>query len=123
MLPRDKTLEEIHDATHRHPKHLQKKTEDKTRQLSEVADVFAGRSRVSAIKEEDLPDNLRAMKPERRAEEVDRQMSQRKALNEKLAALVAKRDKYVAEQRSKAPPKTSSFDRVVEDTLKAQIKR
>ena len=50
-------------------------------------------------------------------------MSQRKALNEKLAALVAKRDKYVADQRDKAPPKASSFDRVVEDTLKAQIKR
>jgi hypothetical protein len=50
-------------------------------------------------------------------------MGQRKALNEKLSALVAKRDKYVAEQRAKAPPKTSSFDRVVEDTLKAQIKR
>lgn len=138
------------------PKHLQKKTEDKTRQLSEVAaaapaqasemasylnkrskatseavtgagdlvaDVFAGRSRVAAVKEEELPDDLRAMKPEQRAEEVDRKMSQRKALNEKLAALVAKRDKYVADQRSKAPPKASSFDRVVEDTLKAQIKR
>jgi hypothetical protein len=31
-------------------------------------------------------------------------------------------DKYVAEQRVKAP-KASSFDRAVEDTLKAQIKR
>ena len=56
-------------------------------------------------------------------DELDKQMKQRKALNEKLAALVAKRDKYVAEQRDKAPPKSSSFDRVVEDTLKAQIKR
>jgi len=36
-----------------------------------------------------------------------------------LSALVAKRDKFVAEQRDKAPPKASSFDRVVEDTLKA----
>jgi hypothetical protein len=36
------------------------------------------------------------------------------ALNEKLAALVAKRDKYVAEARDKTPPKASSFDRVVE---------
>jgi len=45
------------------------------------------------------------------------------ALNQKLSALVAKRDKFVAEQRDKAPPKASSFDRVVEDTLKAQIKR
>jgi hypothetical protein len=70
-----------------------------------------------------LPDNLRAMKPEQRMDEVNKQMSQRKELNEKLAALVAKRDKYVAEQRVKAPAKASSFDRVVEDTLKAQIKR
>ena len=87
------------------------------------ADVSAGRSSFSTIKDEDLPDNLRAMKPEQRSEEVNKQMSQRKALNEKLSALVAKRDKYVADQRAKAPPKASSFDRVVEDTLKAQIKR
>ena len=138
------------------PKHLQKRTEGKTKQLSEVAaaapaqasemasylnkrskatseavtgdgdlvaDVTAGRSSFSTIKEEDLPDNLRSLKPEQRVEEVNKQMSQRKALNEKLGALVAKRDKYVAEQRAKAPPKASSFDRVVEDTLKAQIKR
>jgi hypothetical protein len=63
------------------------------------------------------------MKPEQRVDEVNKQMASRKALNEKLSALVAKRDKYVAEQRAKAPPKASSFDRVVEDTLRAQIKR
>jgi len=56
-------------------------------------------------------------------DEVNRQMASRKALNEKLAALVAKRDKYVADQHDKAPPKASSFDRVVEETLRAQIKR
>jgi proline racemase len=135
---------------------MQKRTESKTKQLSDVAaaapaqasemasylskrskatseavtgagdlvaDVAAGRSSFSTIKDEDLPDNLRAMKPEQRADEVNKQMNQRKALNEKLSALVAKRDKYVADQRAKAPPKASSFDRVVEDTLKAQIKR
>jgi hypothetical protein len=63
------------------------------------------------------------MKPADREAEVDKQMGQRKVLNEKLAAIVAKRDKYIAEQRAKAPPKASSFDRVVEETLKAQIKR
>jgi uncharacterized protein YegL len=88
-----------------------------------VADVYAGRSKLSSIKEEELPDNLRALKPEQRSEEIDKQMNQRKALNEKLSALVARRDKYVADQRTKTPPKASSFDRVVEDTLKAQIKR
>ncbi len=70
-----------------------------------------------------MPENLRAMKPEQRMDELNRQMNQRKALNEKLGALVAKRDKFVAEAQAKAPPKASSFDRVVEDTLKAQIKR
>src|SRR3954469_8147011 len=138
------------------PRARQKRTEDKTRQLSQVAaaapsqasemasyinkrskatseavtgdgdlvaDVGSGRNSFSAIKEEDLPDNLRAMKPEQRMDEVNKQMKQRKELNEKLGALVAKRDKYVADARAKAPPKASSFDRVVEDTLKAQIKR
>ena len=138
------------------PRALQKRTEDKTRQLSQVAaaapaqasemasylnkrakasseavtgdgdlvsDVKAGRTSFSAIKDDDLPENLRALKPEQRMDELNRQMNQRKALNEKLGALVAKRDKFVAEARVKAPPKASSFDRVVEDTLKAQIKR
>jgi hypothetical protein len=45
---------------------------------------------------------------------TNKQMKERNALNEKLAALVAKRDKYVAEARDKTPPKASSFDRVVE---------
>ena len=138
------------------PAPMQKRTEEKTKQLSQVAaaapaqasemasylnkrakvsseavtgdgdlvsDVTAGRTSFSAVKDEDLPAYLRAMKPEQRMAEVNKQMSQRKALNDKLATLVAKRDKYVAEQRVKAPPKASSFDRVVEDTLKAQIKR
>jgi hypothetical protein len=137
------------------PRALQKHTEDRTRQLSQVAaaapaqasemasylnkrarvsseavtgdgdlvsDVAAGRTSFSAIKDDELPDNLRALKPEARSDELNKQMKQRNALNEKLGALVAKRDKYVAEQRDKAP-KASSFDRVVEDTLKAQIKR
>jgi hypothetical protein len=139
------------------PGALQKRTEGKTKQLSQVAaaapsaasemasyinkrskyaseavtgdgdlvaDVKAGRASVSDIKEEDLPANMRAMKPEQRMDEINKQLASRKALNEKLSALVAKRDKYVADQRAKTPsPKTSSFDRVVEDTLRAQIKR
>ena len=88
-----------------------------------VSDVAAGRQKLDAVKDAELPDNLRTLRPEQRMDELNRQMRQRKALNEKLAALVAKRDKFVAEQRAKAPPRASSFDRVVEDTLRAQIKR
>jgi hypothetical protein len=138
------------------PRALQNRTEDKTRQLSQVAaaapaqasemasylnkrakvsseavtgdgdlvsDVAAGRQKLDALKNDELPDNLRSMAPEQRMDELNKQMQQRRELNQRLAALVAKRDKFVAEQRDKAPPKASSFDRVVEDTLKAQIKR
>jgi von Willebrand factor type A domain len=136
------------------PRALQKRTEDKTRQLSQfaaaapasemasylnkrakvsseaitgdgdlVSDVAAGRQKLDAVKNDELPDNLRAMAPAQRIDELNKQMQQRHELNQELAALVAKRDKFVAEQRSKATPKASSFDRVVEDTLKAQIKR
>jgi hypothetical protein len=138
------------------PRAFQKRTEDKTMQLSQVAaaapaqasemasylnkramrsseavtgdgdlvsDVSSGRQKLASLKDEELPDNLRALKPEQRAAELDRQMKDRKALNEKLAGLVAKRDRFVAEARDKAPPKASSFDRVVEETLRAQIKR
>jgi uncharacterized protein YegL len=138
------------------PRAFQKRTEDKTRQLAQVAaaapaqasemasylnkrarvsseavtgdgdlvsDVAAGRQKLGSVKDDELPDNLRALNPEQRVAELDKQMKERNALNERLAALVAKRDKYVAEARAKAPPKASSFDRVVEDTLRAQIKR
>jgi hypothetical protein len=143
------------------PRAMQKRTEDKTRQLSEVAaaapasasdmasylnkrakisseavtgdgdlvsDVTSGRQQLATIKDDELPDALRKLSPEQRAAALDQQMQTRKALNEKLAALVAKRDKYVAEQQAKSAsnasaPKASSFDRVVAETLKAQIAR
>jgi hypothetical protein len=88
-----------------------------------VSDVAAGRQKLDGVKEDELPDNLRKLAPEQRAAELETQMAARKALNVKLAALVQKRDGFVAAQRDKAPPKASSFDRVVEETLKVQLKR
>jgi len=87
-----------------------------------VADAAKGKTSVATVAEADLPERLRAMKPEQREAEVAKQVEQRKALSEKLAALVAKRDKYIADQAVKSP-KTSSFDGVVRETLKAQIAR
>src|SRR4051812_12889962 len=90
------------------PAPMQKRTEDKTRQLSQVAaaapsqasemasylnkrakasseavtgdgdlvsDVAAGRQKLSAVKDSELPDNLRVLKPEQRMDELNRQMS------------------------------------------------
>ncbi|MDB5515074.1 MAG: von Willebrand factor, type [Tardiphaga sp.] len=89
-----------------------------------VSDVAAGRQKLDGVKDDELPDNLRRLNPEQRMAALKGQMKTRNTLNQKLAALVQKRDAYVASQRDKSPGnKTSSFDRVVEETLKAQIKR
>ncbi len=89
-----------------------------------VGDIASGRKKLDAVSESDLPKDIRDLpKPQRQAK-IDAQISERKTINDKLAALVAKRDSYIAEQRAKAPKKSAtSFDRAVEDTLKAQIRR
>ena len=89
-----------------------------------VADVAAGRQRLDSVKDADLPDALRPMKPSERQAAIDKQMAERKALNAHLTELVRKRDQYVLDKRNTMPAKTAdSFDRAVADTLKAQIKR
>ena len=58
---------------------------------------------------------------EQRAEEVDKQMSQRKALNESRRCW--RSATTTSPTSAQGAAQASSFDRVVEDTLKAQIKR
>ena len=89
-----------------------------------VADVAAGRQKLSSVKDDELPDSLRKLEPAQRQAAIDKSMSERKVLNERMAELVKKRDQYVLEQRKNAPQKTAdSFDRAVEETLRAQVKR
>ncbi len=89
-----------------------------------VADVTNGRQKLADVKDEDLSDKLRNMKPAERQVLIDQQMTKRKALSDRMTALVKKRDQYVIEQRKKAPTRVAdSFDRAVEETLRAQIKR
>lgn len=136
---------------------LQKRAEEKTRQLSQVAAaapvqasemasylnkrskvsseaitgdgdlvsaVASGRATLESVKDEDLQEDMRKLSSEQRKLELDKQTQLRKALNERLAALVQKRDSFIAEKKRNAGSATkSSFDSVVENTLKAQIKR
>ena len=88
-----------------------------------VSDVKSGRKKLDQVPEGELPEDLRKLAPAERQARIDTQMSQRQALNEQLAGLVAKRDTFVAEKRKAAPKPASSFDTAVEATLKAQIKR
>jgi hypothetical protein len=89
-----------------------------------VADVAAGRQKLGSVAEAELPDTMRKLTPAQREAELNRRMSERKALVERMAELVRKRDRHVEEQRGKAPARTAdSFDRAVEETLRTQVRR
>jgi hypothetical protein len=87
-----------------------------------VADYAAGRARLDQIKDDELPPALRDVPKPQRSAVLEQQSNERRELNAKLAELVARRDAYIAEQRGKQRPRTSSFDQAVAATLKAQIK-
>jgi hypothetical protein len=89
-----------------------------------VSDVKAGRQKLAAVKDDELPEQVRRMNAAERAAFVDKQVAERKTLNERMTALVRQRDRYVLDQAKTAPMRTAdSFDRAVAATLKAQIKR
>ena len=89
-----------------------------------VADLKAGRQKLAAVKDDDLPNALRNMSAAERADFIDEQAARRKSLNERMAALVKQRDSYMREKAKNAPaPAANSFDRAVADALSVQIKR
>jgi hypothetical protein len=91
-----------------------------------VADVTAGRQDLAKVKEDELPDALRSLKPEERQEAIAKRLGERGKLNERMTELVRKRDAFVAEQQKKqvaSGKPADSFDRAVQSTLRAQIKR
>jgi hypothetical protein len=89
-----------------------------------VADIKAGRQKLDAVKEDELPDAVRGMNADARRDFIDKQMTTRKTLNERMSALVKQRDQYARDQAKASPqPTGDSFDRVVEETLRGQIKR
>jgi hypothetical protein len=51
-------------------------------------------------------------------------MAERKDISDRMSDLVKRRDAYVRDKRMTAPaPAANSFDRAVEETLRAQIRR
>ena len=88
-----------------------------------VADVASGRQPLGGVKDEDLPETLRALPQAERQAAIDKRLAERRQLSARMAELVRKRDRFVDEKRKSSPRPADSFDRAVAETLKAQVKR
>lgn len=87
-----------------------------------VADVAAGKIAVGDVKPAELPEELRALAPEQRAERVKAQVARRADLERQVNELVRKRDELVVAERKKleASGAKDSFDGQVARTVREQ---
>jgi hypothetical protein len=88
-----------------------------------VTDALAGRVRIDAVPESELPDALKTLNSTERRAFVEKQSQARNALDGRMRALVKQREAYIAAARAKQPNARDSFDRVVEETLRGQMRR
>lgn len=89
-----------------------------------VADTASGRINLESVPEAELPEGLQKLSLAERKAEIEKQSAARRALDDKLSDLVKKRDEFTLAERKKEPKETKkdSFDQVVEETLRMQIR-
>jgi uncharacterized protein YegL len=88
-----------------------------------VSDVRNGTVSLDKMDASDMPEELRAQSVEKKKEWVEARIASREKLEQRMSALMAKRDAFVVKQQAekKDVASTDSFDRAVEETLKLQL--
>lgn len=82
-----------------------------------------GSVKLDAVKDDDLPDDLKKMEPEARKKEVDKRLAQRKQMREEILKLSKQREEFIATERKKQSGKQDGFDVAVTAALKQQLNR
>jgi Mg-chelatase subunit ChlD len=82
-----------------------------------------GSLKLDAVREEDLPEELRKLTPDERNQEIGKRLAQRKKLRAEIMSLSKQRDEYISNQRKKqaASTKQTGFDVAVARALKDQM--
>ena len=88
-----------------------------------IADVRNKSVDIGSLKKDELPAELQDKSSTEQTAWIAERLQARQEIEEKIANLIAKRDSYVAAEQAKKGKlsQADSFDRAVEDTLKAQL--
>ena len=89
-----------------------------------VADVKNGKQQLDAVKDEELPDNMRGKSGQEKQDILDKNAQERTKLEEKMAELITQRDAFISKKQAENSDDkdTDSFDAVVKETLVEQLK-
>ncbi|MEK6301131.1 MAG: vWA domain-containing protein [Acidobacteriota bacterium] len=82
-----------------------------------------GSVKLAAVKDVDLPDDLRKLQPAARQKEIKKRLAERKKLREDILKLSKVRDEFIAAARKKQSGNPNSFDSAVAVALKEQLSR
>ena len=75
---------------------------------------------LSKIKDEDLPEELKKLKPEERVAYLKKKAEERAEIQKKVAELNVKRTKFIEDEKKKEP--RSAADKAFDDALKAMLR-
>jgi len=87
-----------------------------------VGDVAAGSVELEDVKEAELPDELRNFDRAEQKKIIEVNAQKRQELSSRMDELVKRREAYMTEAQRKAEPKAGSFDEVVKETLRSQVR-
>lgn len=87
-----------------------------------VADVIAGRKRLAEVGRDELPSEYRDLDATKLAAAIEAKKAERSKLQSELATLVEKRDAVLEAEKAKTATGKDGFDRVVEETVRRQVK-
>ena len=87
-----------------------------------VGETIAGTTTLESLRDEERPDELRGLPLAEQKKIVETKAQKRQELAARMEELVKRRDAHIAEAQAKAEPKADSFDEVVKDTLRSQLK-
>ncbi|HVF49899.1 MAG TPA: vWA domain-containing protein [Pyrinomonadaceae bacterium] len=89
-----------------------------------LQNVENGSVKLDAVKDVDLPDQLRKLPPAERQREVQRRLDERSKLRAEILALSKQREAFIAaEKKKRAGATQDSFDTAVASALKEQMAR
>lgn len=82
-----------------------------------------GSVKLNAVKDEDLPDDLRKLEPAARQKEIEKRLAERKKLRDDILRLSKLRDEFIAAARKKQSGRLGGFDSAVAGALREQLNR
>lgn len=84
--------------------------------------VRDGRVKLDEVKDEDLPESLRALKPEARQAFVNQQLTRRAEIQQQIQSLSADRARYIAEQERQQATAPETLDSAAVKVVREQMK-